>query len=147
MLVGLLVALLTASLVPVAVRGQQPVKLTFWSWWVEDKWAYDKIIQAFQQRNPGIQVEFVPFKATEYNTILSSALTAGKGPDIIHLRAYGGLETFAAPGYIAQLDFDKLPELKTVSRQLLDGARARKERKLYCGPVATQALVIYYNKK
>ena len=146
-LVGLLVALLTGSLVPVAVRGQQPVNLTFWSWRVEDKWAYDKIIQTFQQRNPGIQVEFVPFKATEYNTILSSALTAGKGPDIIHLRAYGGLETFAAPGYIAQLDFDKLPELRTFPRQLLAGARGRKDGKLYGVPFATQSLVVYYNKK
>ena len=62
------------------------------------KWAYDRMIKVFEQRNPGIKVEFMPFRQTEYNTILSSALTGGKGPDIIHLRAYGGLETFAAPG-------------------------------------------------
>lgn len=147
MLVGLLTCLLVATLYPAAATGQQPVKLTFWSWRVEDKWAYDKMIQVFQERNPGIQVEFVPFKQTEYNTILSSALTAGKGPDIIHLRAYGGLETFSAPGYIAELDFAKVPELRTFSRQMLDGARGRKDGKLYGVPFASQAIVVYYNKK
>ncbi len=127
--------------------GQQPVKLTFWSWRVEDKWAYDRIIRVFQQRNPGIQVEFIPFRATEYNTILSSALTAGKGPDIIHLRAYGGLETFTAPGFIAPLDTEMVPELKRFSLQTLVGARGRKDGKIYGVPFATQTLVIFYNKK
>ncbi len=145
--VGVLVCLLVATFYPAAARGQEPVKLTFWSWRVEDKWAYDKMIQVFEQRNPGIKVEFIPFKATEYNTILSSALTAGKGPDIIHLRAYGGLETFAAPGFIAPLDFQSVPELKSFSLQLLAGARGRKDGKLYGVPFATQSLVVHYNKK
>jgi raffinose/stachyose/melibiose transport system substrate-binding protein len=83
----------------------------------------------------------------EYNTILSSGLTAGKGPDIIHLRAYGGLETFAAPGFLAALDFDKVPELRRFSLQTIAGARSRKDGKIYGVPFATQTLVIYYNKK
>jgi len=143
----LVVLLLVASLFPRAASGQGAVKLTFWSWRVEDKWAYDRMIRVFQQKNPGIAVEFIPFKQTEYNTILSSALTAGKGPDIIHLRAYGGLETFTAPGFIAPLDFETVPELRTFSRTILEGARGRKDGKIYGVPFATQTLVIYYNKK
>lgn len=139
--------LLVATLSPPVVRSQEPVKLTFWSWRVEDKWAYDKIIQVFEQRTPGIKVEFTPFKQTEYNTILSAALTGGKGPDIIHLRAYGGLETFTAPGFIAPLDFQSVPELKTFSLQLLAGARSRKDGRLYGVPFASQSLVVYYNTK
>jgi len=145
--VGLVTLLLVASLYPARASGQGAVKLTFWSWRVEDKWAYDRIIRVFRQRNPGITVEFVPFKQTEYNTILSSALTAGKGPDIIHLRAYGGLETFTAPGFVAPLDFETVPELKTFSRTILEGARGRKDGKLYGVPFASQTLVIFYNKK
>lgn len=145
--VGVLVCLLVATLYPAVARSQEPVKLTFWSWRVEDKWAYDKIIQAFEQRTPGIKVEFTPFKNTEYNTILSTALTGGRGPDIIHLRAYGGLEAFTAPGFIAPLDFQSVPELKTFPLQLLAGARGRKDGKLYGVPFASQSLVIYYNKK
>ena len=139
--------LLVASLFPAGASGQGLVKLTFWSWRPEDKWAYDRMIRVFEQRNPGIQVEFVPFKQTEYNTILSTALTAGKGPDIIHLRAYGGLETFSAPGFIEPLSFEAVPELRTFSRQMLDGARGRKDGKLYGVPFASQTIVIYYNKK
>lgn len=114
---------------------------------MEDKWAYDRMIRVFQQRNPGMTVEFIPYKATEYNTILSSALTAGKGPDIIHLRAYGGLETFAAPGFILPLDTTKVPELRRFPLQTLAGARSRKDGQIYGVPFATQTLVIYYNKQ
>jgi raffinose/stachyose/melibiose transport system substrate-binding protein len=143
----LVVATFIATLVPPTVQGQEAVRLTFWSWRTEDKWAYDRMIRVFQQRNPGIKVEFIPFRQVEYNTILSSGLTAGKGPDIIHLRAYGGLETFAAPGFLAALDFDKVPELRRFSLQTIAGARSRKDGKIYGVPFATQTLVIYYNKK
>jgi len=146
-LAGLVLLLLVVPFYPGTASGQGSVKLTFWSWRSEDKWAYDKMIQVFQQKNPGIKVEFIPFKQTEYNTILSTALTGGKGPDIIHLRAYGGLETFTAPGYIAPLDFTSVPELKTFSRTLMVGATGRKDGKIYGVPFASQTMVIYYNKK
>ncbi len=142
----LTVLMLVVTLYPMGVRGQESAKLTFWSWRTEDKWAYDRMIKVFEQRNPGIKVEFVPFRQTEYNTILSSGLTAGKGPDIIHLRAYGGLETFAAPGFLAPLD-DKVPELKRFPLQTMVGARSRKDGKVYGVPFATQTLVVLYNKK
>ncbi len=143
----LTVLMLVVTLYPLGVRGQQPVKLTFWSWRPEDKGAYDRIIKVFEQRNPGIKVEFVPFRAVEYATILSSGLTAGKGPDIIQLRAYGNLETYAAPGFLAPLDYDKVPELKRFPLQTMGGARSRKDGKIYGVPFATQTLVVLYNKK
>jgi raffinose/stachyose/melibiose transport system substrate-binding protein len=142
-----IVAVLVATAFPLGAQAQAPVKLTFWSWRSEDKWAYDKMIQVFEQRNPGIKVEFVPFRQTEYNTILSSGLTAGKAADILHLRAYGGLETFAAPGYLAPLDPQQIPELKRFSLQTMVGARSRKDGKIYGVPFATQTLVIFYNKR
>lgn len=142
-----LVGVLVAGLSPVSVRGQEPVKLTFWSWRGEDKAAYDRMIKVFESRNPGIKIEFIPFRQTEYNTILSTGLQAGKGPDIIHLRAYGGLETFAAPGFLAPLDFDKVPELKRFPLQVVAGGRARKDGKIYGVPFATQTLVVFYNRK
>ena len=147
LLLLVLVGILVAGLSPVSVRGQESVKLTFWSWRTEDKWAYDRMIKVFESRNPGIKVDFIPFRQTEYNTILSTGLQAGKAADIIHLRAYGGLETFAAPGFLAPLDFDKVPELKRFSLTTLGGARARKDGKLYGVPFATQTLVVFYNKK
>jgi len=139
--------LLVASFYPGTASGQGSVKLTFWSWRVEDKWAYDRMIKVFEQKNPGIKVEFIPFKADTWNTVISTALIAGKGPDIVHLRAYGGLETFTAPGYIAPLDYTSVPELKTFSLTLMEGAKGRKDGKIYGVPFASQSIVIYYNKK
>ncbi len=147
LLLLVLVGILVAGLSPVSVRGQEPVKLTFWSWRTEDKAAYERMIKVFESRNPGVKIEFIPFRQTEYNTILSTGLQAGKGPDIIHLRAYGGLETFAAPGFLAPLDFDKVPELKRFPLQTVAGGRARKDGKIYGVPFATQTLVIFYNRK
>lgn len=143
----LAVVVVALGLVPAVVQGQEPARLTFWSWRVEDKAAYDSMIRVFEQRNPGIKVEFMPFRATEYNTILSTALTAGKGPDIIHLRAYGGLEQFAAPGFVAELNVERVPELRRFPLQTIAGGRSRKDGKIYGVPFATQTLVIYYNKK
>jgi raffinose/stachyose/melibiose transport system substrate-binding protein len=139
--------ILVATAFPVGAFAQAPVKLTFWSWRTEDKYAYDKMIQVFEQKNPGIKVEFMPFRQVEYNTILSSAMTGGKGPDIIQLRSYGGLETFAAPGYLQPLDPQQIPELKRFSLQAIAGARSRKDGKIYGVPFATQTLVVLYNKK
>lgn len=81
----------------------QQVTLSFWSWRVEDKEFYDDIAKQFEKQT-GIKVVFTPYKNTEYNTILSSALAAGSGPDIIHTRAYGGLAQLADAGYLLPID-------------------------------------------
>jgi raffinose/stachyose/melibiose transport system substrate-binding protein len=141
------VAAFVTTLFPAAGRAQAPVRLSFWSWRTEDKWAYDRMIRAFEQKNPGIKVEFTPFRQVEYNTIISSALTAGRGPDIIHMRAYGGLETFSAPGFLAPLTLEQVPELRRFPLQTMVGAKGRKDGKIYGVPFATQTLVIFYNKK
>ena len=44
--------------------------LSFWSWRPEDKEAYEGFIAQFNKKYPHIRVEFVPYKNTEYNTIL-----------------------------------------------------------------------------
>ena len=63
--------------------------LEFWSWRTEDVDAYNAFIAEFEAENPDITVTFTPYQNTEYNTILSTALQGGGGPDIVHLRAYG----------------------------------------------------------
>ena len=97
-----LVLLLTLVLVVVgignAVAAPRKVSLTFWSWRTEDIQAYEGFIKQFNRKHPEITVEFIPYKNTEYNTILSTALQGGSGPDIIQLRAYGGMEALANAG-------------------------------------------------
>jgi raffinose/stachyose/melibiose transport system substrate-binding protein len=93
------------------------------------------MIRRFEARNPGVSIEFQTFKPTEYNTALPAAMQAGKGPDIVHLRAYGALQPFARPEFLVPLD-DKVPELKTFPRQWLDGARSRADHRVYGVPFA-----------
>ncbi|MER3553973.1 MAG: ABC transporter substrate-binding protein [Meiothermus sp.] len=122
--------------------------LTFWSWRVEDKDFYDDIAKQFEAKT-GIKVVYTPYKNTEYNTILASALAAGSGPDIIHTRAYGGLAQLADAGYLLPVDNKQIPGLGKFSPTLLNAARGFKEdtkKKIYGVPFATQSLGFFYNK-
>src|SRR5690606_8332300 len=94
-----LVALLALA---ITADAMAQTTLTFWSWRTGDVAAYEKFIVAFRAENPDIVVEFTPYLITEYNTILSTALQGGGGPDIIHLRAYGGMEPLAQAGYLVR---------------------------------------------
>ena len=144
---GVLLAMVVAvGAWPAGALGQAKIGMTFWSWRGEDRAFYEGMIQKFEAQNPGVSIEFQTYKPTEYNTVLSAAMQAGKGPDIVHLRAYGALQPFARPEFLLALD-DSVPELRTFARQWLDGARSRADGKVYGVPFAVQALVVLYNKK
>ncbi len=119
--------------------------LTFWSWRTEDVAAYEKFIEAFRQEHPDIDVEFTPYLNTEYNTILSTALQGGGGPDIVHLRAYGGMEPLADAGYLVRLD-DKVPALADFDPGILLGATNRADGGVYGVPFALQTVQVLYNE-
>ena len=121
------------------------VVLNFWSWRTEDVDVYNELIDIFETQHPDIEVNFTAYKNTEYNTVLSAAMKGFSGPDIIHLRAYGGLETYAQPGYLMPLD-DKVPELAGFSKTAIGGVTSISDGKMYGVPFASQTLVIYYNK-
>ncbi len=118
--------------------------LTFWSWRTEDVAAYEKFIAAFHAQNPDINVTFTPYLNTEYNTILATALQGGGGPDIVHLRAYGGMEPLAQAGLIVRLD-DKVPALAGFDPGILLGATNRADGGVYGVPFALQTVQVLYN--
>lgn len=132
---------------PGAVFAQQTT-LTFWSWRVEDREFYNDIARQFEART-GIRVVYTPYNNLEYNTILSSALAAGTGPDIIHTRAYGGLAQLADAGYLLPITNQQVPNLARFPATLLNAARGFRDdtrRRLYGVPFATQSLGFFYNK-
>jgi raffinose/stachyose/melibiose transport system substrate-binding protein len=123
--------------------------LTFWSWRVEDKPFYEKIAQEYK-KSTGDTIKFTAYKNTEYPTVLSAALAAGGGPDIIHTRAYGGMSNLSDAGYLLPLSAKTVPNLGAFSPQLLEGARgyaAPYNKEVYGVPFATQSLGIFYNKE
>lgn len=132
------------TLVPAIGVSAQDVTLTFWSWRTEDIDAYNQFIAAFEAENPGIRVRFIPYRNTEYNTILATALQAGSGPDIVHLRAYGGMEPLAQAGYLMPLD-GKVPALEAFSPDVLQGATNRADGRIYGVPFAIQTVQVLYN--
>jgi raffinose/stachyose/melibiose transport system substrate-binding protein len=125
--------------------AEDAVELEFWSWRIEDTDQYEELIARFEAENPGITVNFDPIQQTEYNTVLSAALQGGTGPDIIHLRAYGGLEQFAQPGYLMPLD-GEIEELNAIPQGVLRGATSIADGRVYGVPFASQTLLVYYNK-
>ncbi|MFD0715319.1 ABC transporter substrate-binding protein [Paenibacillus sp. GCM10027626] len=125
-------------------KQTEKVKLTIGSWRTEDTEAYKKIIAAFNETNPDIEIEFKPTKNTEYNTVLNTALQTGGGPDIIHLRPYAAGKQLADGGYLEPLD--NLQGMDVFSKDTLLAATGS-DGKVYGVPTVFSSTQIFYNKK
>ncbi len=111
-------------------------ELTFWTWRQEDKAEYEKFFDDFTKANPDITIRFEAFEATSYNTVLSTALAGGKGPDLMMTRTYGGIES---------LDDKKVPAIKGFSEPALASSTMRSDKTLYAVPAASQTMLVIYN--
>lgn len=120
--------------------------LTFWSWRQEDRAAYEQFIDTFEAANPGITVKFETFEAANYNTILSTALAGGTGPDLMMVRAHGGLENVASAGYLEPLSVETIPALADFAKPALAAESMRSDGTLYAVPFASQTQLVIYNK-
>ncbi|HDQ13239.1 MAG TPA: extracellular solute-binding protein [Sediminispirochaeta sp.] len=123
---------------------EEEITLDVWSWRGEDVEEYKRIFDVFEEANPGITVDFRTIKNTEYNTVLATALEGDQGPDVMQLRAYGGLQRYI--DFLMPLD-DVVPELENFPNSSIASASGRKDGKIYGVPFANQALGIYYNKR
>lgn len=119
--------------------------VTVWSWRVEDVAAYEEMFAVFEEQNPDIEVEFVPTRDTEYETRLSTALRANRGPDIAQLKPYGELQPLIEAGYLVPLE-ELVPELANFYPTALDGARSRSDGAIYGVPYSYVNMGVYYNK-
>ncbi len=137
--------LLTLAALALLGAAVAQTQLDFWSWRTEDVAAYESFIAAFEAENPDIQVTFTPYLNVEYNTIVSTALQGGGGPDIVHLRAYGGMEPLANAGLIVRLD-DKVEALADFDPGILLGATNRADGNVYGVPFALQTVQVLYNE-
>jgi len=136
-------AAMGALLVALPVMAQD---LTFWSWRQEDRAQYEQFIDTFEAANPGITVKFETFEAANYNTILSTALAGGTGPDLMMVRAYGGMENVASAGYLEPLSVETIPALADFAPSALAAETMRSDQKLYAVPFASQTQLVIYNK-
>ena len=137
-------AVVTAAVLGLAVPALAQTELSFWSWRQEDVKAYNEMIAEFEKTHPDIKVTYTAHEAKAYNTILTTALAGGSGPDIIHTRAYGSLENVSGAGYLEPLN-DQV-DLSNFPADLVRGTTLRADGKVYAVPFATQTVLVYYNK-
>lgn len=75
--------------------------ITWWGW-TPDANNAEKLIAAFNEEYPDIEVEFVSKPIDSYDSVLSPAITSSDGPDVFNVApgsANGGVDTFG-PGAI-----------------------------------------------
>ncbi len=136
-------AVIAATALSIAAPAFAQTELSFWSWRQEDVAAYGEIIEAFEAEHPEISVTYTAHEAKAYNTILTTALAGGSGPDIIHTRAYGSLENISSAGYLEPLGGQV--DLSLLSADELLGTTLRADGKVYAVPFASQTVLVYYN--
>lgn len=125
----------------------QATDLSFWTWRQEDRAQYAELFKMFTDKNPDIKINFQAYEAQNYATVLSTGLAAGTGPDIIHIRAYGGTEQFAKAGYLQALTKEAVPELANFSDSALGALSMRSDKQVYGVPFASQTLGVFINKE
>lgn len=125
----------------------QATELLFWTWRQEDRTQYAQLFGDFTTANSGITIRFEAFEPQNYGTVLSTALAAGRGPDAIHIRAYGGTEQFARAGYLEPLTSSTVPQLANFSPAALSSVSMRSDRQVYAVPFASQTLGLFVNRE
>ena len=136
----------TAIAVPVVATSSAhaATELSFWSWRPEDKAFYEAELAKFKT-STGISVKFTPYVATDYNATLATALTAGKGPDVMQIRAYGGMANLSDAGNFLPLTTKDVPALAKVPAGTLAGAQGYTNKSQFGFPYSTSVLGVMYN--
>ncbi|WP_298209491.1 ABC transporter substrate-binding protein [Acidovorax sp.] len=116
------------------------------SWRTDDKTLWEEaIIPAFNKAHPGITVKFAPTAPPEYNSTLSSRLTAGTAGDLITCRPFDVSLDLYRKGRLDKLDnavgLDQFSDAAKVAWQTDDG------KDTYCLPMASVIHGFFYNKK
>lgn len=128
---------------PATDGATQPVTLTVWSWADQAADQYNEIFDVFEEHNPGVTVDFIAYKSTEYDSILQTGLAGSDGPDVALIRPYGQFWPLAEGGSLVPLD-----DIVDFSGWE-DGALAvgrGSDGKQYAVPSALTILGIYYNE-
>ena len=140
---GLLLA--TSILGTAGIAQAEDVTLTVESWRNDDLAIWqEKIIPAFEAKNPGIKVVFAPTAPTEYNAALNAKLDAGSAGDLITCRPFdASLELFKKGHLVGLNDVAGMENFSDVAKSAWttdDGATT------FCVPMASVIHGFIYNK-
>lgn len=102
----------------------------------------NKLIDAFEEKNPDVEIEEQGMDFSQYDTMLKTKLASGDVPDIIVGRPKLYADLIRA-GHIANLDEE--PFLENVSEVSLESMKV--DGKIYAVPTEQGGMGIFYNKK
>ncbi|MGN7457979.1 ABC transporter substrate-binding protein [Paenibacillus pasadenensis] len=83
--------------------GGKEVKISFLHWRGEDVEALNKIIEKFQQQNPGIKVDMQTLPSDQYQTAAAAKLTDGSAGDVFASFPGAQFEALSKAGQFADL--------------------------------------------
>ncbi|MEQ8452259.1 MAG: ABC transporter substrate-binding protein [Nitratireductor sp.] len=142
---------LTALLFGASIYGlvgqaqAQDTTLTIESWRNDDLAIWqEKLIPAFEAKNPGIKVVFAPSAPTEYNAALNAKLDAGSAGDLITCRPFDASLELYNKGHLADLTglagMDNFTDVARSAWSTDDGSAT------FCVPMASVIHGFIYNK-
>lgn len=123
----------------------EKVTLTIESWRNDDLsiWT-DKIIPAFEAKNPNIHVVFSPGAPAEYNGVLNTKLEGGTAGDLITCRPFDLSLQLFQKGYLASLN--GLPGLENFGDVAKSAWITDDGKDVFCVPMASVIHGFFYNK-
>jgi raffinose/stachyose/melibiose transport system substrate-binding protein len=140
---ALLVATAIAGLASVA--HAEDVTLTIESWRNDDLSIWkDKLIPAFEAKNPGIKVVFSPSAPTEYNAALNAKLESGSAGDLITCRPFDASLDLYKKGYLA--DISSNPGMENFEPVAKSAWSTDDGSATFCVPMASVIHGFIYNK-
>ncbi|MDT1062383.1 extracellular solute-binding protein [Paracoccus sp. CPCC 101403] len=125
----------------------EAVEIEYWQYIFDSRvQAMDQLIAAFQQANPDITVKQVTFPYADYQTRVTAATMARKGPDVMQLY-YGWADKFIDGKVVQPLPEDMFPAA-TIDAEFFPFVQVMKRDGVYYGiPTAVRSLGLFYNKK
>lgn len=142
---------LTALLMAASILGTagiataQDKTLTIESWRNDDLAIWqEKLIPAFEAKNPGIKVTFAPSAPTEYNAALNAKLDAGSAGDLITCRPFDASLELFNKGQLA--DLTDLPGMENFSDVAKSAWTTDDGKATFCVPMASVIHGFIYNQ-
>ncbi|HYP73800.1 MAG TPA: extracellular solute-binding protein [Microbacterium sp.] len=117
-----------------------PVTLTMSGWSLDTTPEFQKLADAYHEKNPDVTIELKGYDAAEYNTLVTADLAAGSAPDIITQKEVKFVPTFVNGGQLLDVSDVKLPDgISGAKSYEVDGTA-------YAVPYRNDSWVLYYNK-
>ncbi|MQW85385.1 ABC transporter substrate-binding protein [Sinorhizobium saheli] len=140
---GLLLA--SSILGSAGLAEAQDVTLTIESWRNDDLAIWqEKLIPAFEAKNPGIKVVFSPSAPTEYNAALNAKLDAGSAGDLITCRPFDASLELYNKKHLA--DLSGLAGMENFSDVAKSAWTTDDGKTTFCVPMASVIHGFIYNK-